>query len=99
MDGFLVIDKPLGISSREAVDRVQAWLAPGTRVGHTGTLDPLASGVLVLALGRGTRLAEYVQAQHKVYRAGVRFGASSSTDDAEGTLTVVPDSLAPDPEA
>jgi tRNA pseudouridine55 synthase len=96
VDGFLVIDKPVGISSREAVDRVQAWLPEGTRVGHTGTLDPLASGVLVLAIGLGTRLTEYVQEQAKVYRAEVTFGAFTSTDDAEGTPTPVPDGVIPD---
>jgi tRNA pseudouridine55 synthase len=89
--GFLVVDKPLGISSREAVDRVQAALPPDVRVGHTGTLDPLASGVLVLALGQATRLTDYVQRQTKEYRAGVRFGATSATDDAEGPLTPVAD--------
>lgn len=89
MHGFLVVDKPLGISSREAVDRVQAVLPKAVRVGHTGTLDPLATGVLVLALGQATRLTEYVQQQSKEYRAEVRLGATSATDDAEGPLTAV----------
>ena len=87
MHGFLVVDKPRGISSREAVNRVQAALPKDVRVGHTGTLDPLATGVLVLALGQATRLTDYVQGQTKEYRAGVRFGATSATDDAEGPLT------------
>ncbi len=89
MHGFLVVDKPLGISSRNAVDRVQAALTKDVRVGHTGTLDPLATGVLVLALGQATRLTDYVQRQTKEYRATVRFGATSATDDAEGPLTQV----------
>src|SRR5262245_19869407 len=87
LQGLLVIDKPLDISSRAAVDRVQAALPQGLRVGHTGTLDPLATGVLVLALGQATRLTEYVQQQSKEYRAEVRLGATSATDDAEGPLT------------
>lgn len=95
MDGFLVVEKPLGITSRDAVDRVQAALPKDVRVGHTGTLDPLATGVLVLALGQGTRLADYVQAQAKEYRAGVHFGATSATDDAEGPLTPTPNAALP----
>jgi tRNA pseudouridine55 synthase len=93
--GFLVVDKPLGISSRDAVNRVQAALPKDVRVGHTGTLDPLATGVLVLALGQGTRLTDYVQAQTKEYRASVRFGATSATDDAEGPFTPTPDARFP----
>ena len=49
-EGFLIVDKPLGLSSRDAVNRVQRWFRKGTRIGHAGTLDPLASGVLVLAV-------------------------------------------------
>jgi tRNA pseudouridine55 synthase len=85
--GLLVIDKPAGISSREAVNRVQGWFPPGTRIGHTGTLDPLATGVLVLCVGVATRLAEYVQEQGKLYHTRIRLGATSDTGDAEGTVT------------
>jgi tRNA pseudouridine55 synthase len=60
-DGFLIVDKPPGITSRGAVDRAARWFPHGARLGHTGTLDPLATGVLVLAVGQGTRLTEYVQ--------------------------------------
>ncbi len=95
MHGFLVVDKPLGISSRDAVDRVQAGLPKDVHVGHTGTLDPLATGVLVLALGQATRLTDYVQRQTKEYRAGIRFGATSATDDAEGPITPVVDTAMP----
>lgn len=98
LHGFLVIDKPRGISSRHAVDRVQKALPKGTRIGHTGTLDPLASGVLVLALNQATRLTEYVQQQTKEYRAGVRFGATSATDDAEGPIAVASDAVLPSRE-
>jgi tRNA pseudouridine55 synthase len=85
--GFLILDKPLGVTSRGAVDHVARWFPRGTRLGHTGTLDPLATGVLVVAVGLGTRLTDYVQRQQKTYRAGIRLGARSDTDDAEGTIT------------
>jgi tRNA pseudouridine55 synthase len=87
MHGLLVIDKPGGITSRDAVNRAQRWLPPGTRLGHTGTLDPLATGVLVLCIGHATRLAEYVQRMPKTYEASILLGAHSDTDDADGTVT------------
>ena len=88
--GLLVVDKPQGLTSRAVVDRAQRWFPRGTRVGHTGTLDPLATGVLVLCVGMATRLTEYVQEMAKTYRAAVLLGARSDTDDAEGTITSVP---------
>ena len=95
MHGLLVIDKPAGITSRDAVDRAQHWLPRGTRLGHTGTLDPLATGVLVLCVGNATRLAEYVQRMPKIYRAGIVLGARSDTDDADGTITPSPNIAPP----
>jgi tRNA pseudouridine55 synthase len=97
-DGLLVLDKPDGITSRDAVDRAQRWFPRGTRIGHTGTLDPLATGVLVLCLGSATRLTEYIQRMSKTYRAGIRLGARSDSDDAAGTVTVVPDAVPPEPQ-
>src|SRR5438477_13127533 len=88
-DGLLVIDKPAGITSRAAVDRAQAWFPRGTRIGHTGTLDPLATGVLVLCVGAATRLTEYVQRMSKTYQAGILLGVRSDTDDADGTVETV----------
>ncbi len=93
--GLLVVDKPAGITSRDAVDRALKWFPRGTRMGHTGTLDPLATGVLVLCLGQATRLTEYVQRMSKVYRAGLVLGARSDTDDADGTVTAVVGAEAP----
>src|SRR5437867_11083135 len=87
--GLLVLDKPSGITSRDAVDRAQRWFPRGTKIGHTGTLDPLATGVLVLCVGVATRLAEYVQAMAKTYQARIRLGARSDTDDAEGVITTL----------
>jgi tRNA pseudouridine55 synthase len=95
-DGLLVLDKPAGMTSRAALDRAMRWFPRGTRVGHTGTLDPLATGVLVLCVGSATRLAEYVQAMGKTYRTTVRLGAVSDTDDADGTVTPVAGAVLPD---
>src|SRR6516162_7092790 len=94
-DGLIVLDKPAGITSRAAVDQAARWLPRRTRIGHTGTLDPLASGVLVLCIGNATRLAEYVQQMTKTYRAGIILGARSDTDDADGTITPAPDVTSP----
>ncbi len=84
--GFLNINKPPALTSRDVVDRVLRHLPKRTKAGHAGTLDPLATGVLVVAIGPATRLIEAVQAQAKVYRAVVRLGARSDTLDADGTL-------------
>ncbi len=88
MFGFLNINKPAGKTSRDAVNQIQRWVRP-TKVGHGGTLDPLATGVLVIALGPATRLIEYVQAQPKTYRGSFRLGQSSNTEDLEGEITVL----------
>ena len=89
LDGILVVDKPIGPTSHDVVGLVRR-LAATKRVGHGGTLDPFASGVLPLFLGRGTRVVEFHLADRKRYRATVCFGASSSTDDLEGELTPSP---------
>jgi tRNA pseudouridine55 synthase len=89
MNGLLVIDKPVGVTSRDVVNRVQRWFPKGTKIGHTGTLDPLATGVLVVCVGAATRLADLVQAMGKSYRSRFRLGARSDTDDADGTVTQV----------
>lgn len=86
MHGFINIDKPLGITSHDVVARVRR-ITKIRRVGHAGTLDPNASGVLILALGQATRLIEYVQDEtRKTYIATMRFGERTSTDDSEGTV-------------
>jgi tRNA pseudouridine55 synthase len=86
MDGVLVIAKPAGPTSHDVVALVRR-LAATKRVGHGGTLDPFASGVLPLFLGRATRLVEYHLGDRKRYRATICFGASATTDDLEGELT------------
>jgi len=94
--GLLVLDKPGGMTSRDALNRAQHWFPDGTKIGHTGTLDPLATGVLVICLGLATRLAEYVQAMRKTYRATFRLGAYSETDDADGVIVPVADARQPE---
>jgi tRNA pseudouridine55 synthase len=98
IDGLLVLDKPAGMTSRAALDQALRWFPRRTRMGHTGTLDPLATGVLVLCLGPATRLAEYVQRMRKTYRTLVRLGARSDSDDADGTVTPVAGAVAPTEE-
>lgn len=84
--GILLIDKPPGITSRKVVDRVLSRF-DNTKIGHAGTLDPLANGLLVLCLGSATKLIKYIQDQEKVYEAVIILGATSETDDAEGVIT------------
>lgn len=89
IEGILNVDKPLNVTSHGVVDRVRS-LAKMRRVGHGGTLDPLASGVLVVALGRATRLLEYVAGQPKRYEARVHLGKISDTYDGEGEIVEGP---------
>ncbi len=89
LDGVLVVDKPIGPTSHDVVALVRR-LAGTRRIGHGGTLDPFASGVLPLYLGVATRLAEFHLGATKAYRATICFGASSTTDDLEGELTPAP---------
>src|SRR5438094_10421455 len=86
MTGILVVDKPSGVTSHDVVARVRRLFGM-KRVGHTGTLDPLATGVLVLCLGSATRIAEYLTASRKVYVAGVVFGLTTDSQDASGIVT------------
>lgn len=84
-DGLLVVDKPGGMTSHDVVARARRVL--GTRkVGHAGTLDPMATGVLILGAGRATRLLTYIVGTDKVYRATIRLGQTTLTDDAEGEI-------------
>lgn len=87
--GFLNINKPLNLTSHDVVAQVRRRcrsLAGSTKVGHAGTLDPLADGVLIICLGAATRLSEYVMRGQKVYRASIEFGASTTTYDAAGDI-------------
>jgi predicted methyltransferase len=86
MDGLLIIDKPPGPTSHDVVARVRRALGE-RRIGHTGTLDPAATGVLPLVLGRATRLARFLSASDKSYEAVVRLGVATDTQDAEGAAS------------
>lgn len=86
-DGFLNLDKPLGLTSAHLLNKVKRLFPRGTKLGHAGTLDPLASGVLVAMVGKCTKLCETVMGQPKQYRAVIRLGATSATEDAEGPIT------------
>ncbi|MGD9644916.1 MAG: tRNA pseudouridine(55) synthase TruB [Pirellulales bacterium] len=92
--GLLNIDKPSERTSRQVVDRVARLVRPA-KAGHAGTLDPLATGVLVVCVGSATRLIEYVQQMPKSYRATLLFGQSSPTDDVEGPITLEDDPRIP----
>lgn len=85
VSGWLVLDKPLGMTSTQAVGRVR-WLYGAKKAGHAGTLDPLATGILPIALGEATKTVPIVQEGGKVYRFTIRWGAQTSTDDAEGEV-------------
>ena len=88
--GWLALDKPLGLSSAQAVAKVR-WLLQAAQVGHGGTLDPLASGVLPIALGEATKTVSYVMDGAKTYRWTVRWGQSTATDDREGEVVATSD--------
>src|SRR5581483_6155940 len=92
MNGFLVLDKPTGLTSREAMMQgLPAEVSPRTtKVGHAGTLDPFATGVLIVLLGHATRLMEYVLLLPKTYEATITLGATSTTDDPEGEIKTPP---------
>ncbi len=95
--GGLAIDKPAGLTSREVVDQVQKHLS-GVKAGHGGTLDRLATGVLPVLLGEGTKLVPYLQEREKVYRARFNFSLVSETLDCDGEVLPVENSHEPGPE-
>jgi tRNA pseudouridine55 synthase len=94
MFGLLNLDKPPGLTSRDVVNRVQRLVKPD-KAGHAGTLDPLATGVLVVAIGQATRLVEYVQRMPKTYRATFLLGRTSDTEDVEGQVTALSEAPIP----
>ncbi len=85
VSGILTVDKPRGWTSHDVVGLVRRLLGQ-RQVGHAGTLDPLATGVLVVAVGAATRLSDYLMHGRKCYRAGIRLGVRTETDDAEGAV-------------
>ena len=97
VDGWVVLDKPLGMGSTQAVGKVR-WLFAAEKAGHGGTLDPLATGVLPIALGEATKTVPFIMDGRKEYRFTLRFGEARSTDDGEGEVTATSD-LRPTDEA
>ena len=85
IDGILLLDKPLGYSSNQALQKIK-WLFQATKAGHTGTLDPLATGLLPICLGEATKFAQHVTNADKTYIANVKFGVQTTTGDAEGDV-------------
>src|SRR5688572_33237186 len=85
VDGLLLLDKPAGLSSNQALQRVR-HLYRAEKGGHTGALDPLATGLLPLCFGEATKIAGLLLGGRKAYEAQIRFGATTDTDDADGTV-------------
>ena len=98
VDGLVVVDKPAGLTSHDVVARVRR-LARTRRVGHGGTLDPMATGVLVVGIGRATRLLGHIAGHDKEYDATIRLGISTTTDDADGEVRTTTDASAVDDAA
>ncbi len=93
-DGIVLYDKPAGITSHDVVARMRRKLGRGVKVGHAGTLDPFATGLLLVLVGRATRVQRFLMALRKTYEVTARFGAVSSTGDPEGEIvetSVVPE--------
>src|SRR5450759_2394805 len=95
MDGVLNINKPSGMTSHDVVERVRRILHE-RRIGHTGTLDPMATGVLVLCVGKATRIAQYLEAGEKEYKAVMRLGVTTDTLDSEGRVLETRSYIPPD---
>ncbi len=85
LHGWLILDKPVGQTSTDAVSAIKR-ITRANKVGHAGTLDPLASGILPIALGEATKTVSFVMDGRKIYRFSVRWGAETDTDDADGTV-------------
>jgi len=86
INGWLNLYKPLGITSAHAVGKVKRMLPRGTKIGHTGTLDPEAEGILPLAIGESTKLVQFLMDAHKTYRFKIQFGAQTNTADKVGKV-------------
>ena len=87
-DGVILFDKPAGVTSHDVVASVRRGFGRGVKVGHAGTLDPFATGLLLVLVGRATRVQRWLMALPKVYLADARFGFVSSTGDPEGEIVI-----------
>jgi tRNA pseudouridine55 synthase len=97
ISGWVILDKPYDMTSTQAVGKVR-WLFGAAKAGHAGTLDPLATGILPIALGEATKAVPYVQDGTKIYRFAIAWGAATATDDAEGAVIATSD-IRPDEAA
>lgn len=97
VSGWLVVDKPAGITSTTVVNKVR-WAFDAKKAGHAGTLDPAATGVLAIALGEATKTVAFITDALKCYRFGVRLGSATNTDDAEGEVIATSDKRPTDAE-
>src|SRR5579863_2593569 len=97
MNGVLIIDKPAGLTSHDVVSRARRILGERS-IGHLGTLDPMATGVLPLVIGSLTRLAQFYTSAEKTYEGTIRFGFSTDTYDADGQPTSTPQPVTLNPE-
>ena len=96
ISGLLLFDKPAGITSAGVVNAVKRLLPRGTKIGHAGTLDPFATGLLILLIGKSTRRCEELMDEAKEYEATIRLGATTETDDPESPPQPTPNASAPD---
>ncbi|MCL2492212.1 MAG: tRNA pseudouridine(55) synthase TruB, partial [Coriobacteriia bacterium] len=85
LNGIVLIDKPAGITSHDVVDALRRMTGE-KRIGHAGTLDPAATGLLIMMIGKATKLSDQLMASHKTYRATITFGSATDTDDADGEV-------------
>jgi tRNA pseudouridine55 synthase len=99
MIGVINLDKPAGITSARAVSRVKRLLPRGTKIGHAGTLDPFATGVLLLLVGKATKSCEALMGEPKSYEGTMKLGATTATDDPEAEEVVIADVMRPELEA
>jgi tRNA pseudouridine55 synthase len=95
MNGLIVLDKPASLSSAAAINRVKPLLPRGTKIGHAGTLDPFATGVLLLLVGKATKASESLMEQPKCYDATVKFGGTTPTDDPDSPEIPTPNASEP----
>ena len=95
LSAILNLDKPAGISSAAALNRLKRLLPRGTKIGHAGTLDPFATGVLLVLIGKATKLSQKMMEQQKEYDAEVTFGATTATDDPESRPTIIANVVPP----
>jgi tRNA pseudouridine55 synthase len=95
LHGVLLVDKPVGLTSARVVDRIKRLLPRGTKIGHAGTLDPFATGLLVLLVGKATRACEQVMGMTKTYEATIKLGATTPTDDPESPEIPTPGGTRP----